>query len=111
MLEIVGDKNADWFETWKASPEAQGVQVELDRIHKEMESAGNSDDDPSAHKEFAVPFTTQLSVVTTRVFQQYWRMPAYIFAKFALGIASGLFIGFSCKSCSTQRIRSMLTNT
>jgi ATP-binding cassette, subfamily G (WHITE), member 2, PDR len=42
-----------------------------------------------------MPFTTQLHEVTVRVFQQYWRMPSYVLAKFILSAASGLFIGFS----------------
>ncbi|KAL1844576.1 hypothetical protein VTK73DRAFT_2269 [Phialemonium thermophilum] len=42
-----------------------------------------------------MPFTTQLALVTRRVFQQYWRMPSYVFSKLALGVAAGLFIGFS----------------
>lgn len=42
-----------------------------------------------------MPFTNQLWLVTRRVFQQYWREPVYIGAKFMLGIVSALFIGFS----------------
>jgi ATP-binding cassette subfamily G (WHITE) protein 2 (PDR) len=95
MLEVVGDKDHDWFETWKNSEEAKGVQQELNKIHSEKENAQDDDDDPTAHSEFAMPFARQLAAVTIRAFQQYWRMPSYILAKFGLGIASGLFIGFS----------------
>lgn len=95
MLEIAGDKNHDWHETWKSSDEARGVQSEIDRIHKEKENEQDTDDDPSSHDEFAMPFVQQLKMVTVRVFQQYWRIPSYIMAKFGLGIASGLFICFS----------------
>lgn len=95
MLEVAGDKDHDWFDTWKHSQEAKDVQTELDNIHREKQGVNNTDDDPSAHNEFAMPFTTQLAEVTYRVFQQYWRLPSYILAKFGLGLASGLFIGFS----------------
>jgi len=95
MLEIAGDKNFDWHAAWKESPEAEGIQHEIDKIHQERADAPASDDDPSAHAEFATPFTTQLYEVTFRVFQQYWRMPSYIMAKFLLSMGSGLFIGFS----------------
>lgn len=95
MLEVAADKDHDWFETWKGSDEAQGVSKEIENIAHEKENEQEHDDDASAHDEFAMPFTKQLYEVTYRVFQQYWRMPAYILAKFALSIAAGLFIGFS----------------
>ncbi|KAK5688623.1 hypothetical protein LTS10_000601 [Elasticomyces elasticus] len=95
MLEIAADKNFDWHDCWKNSSEAKELQTEIDSIHKERENVAEEDDDPTAHKEFAMPFTTQLYQVSYRVFQQYWRMPSYIMAKFALATASGLFIGFS----------------
>ncbi|KAK3676172.1 hypothetical protein LTR78_003922 [Recurvomyces mirabilis] len=95
MLEIAASKDIDWHETWKSSSEAQGIFDGIDKIHEETAHMENKDDDPTAHNEFAMPFTTQLYEVTYRVFQQYWRMPSYIMAKFLLGLASGLFIGFS----------------
>ncbi|KAK4497290.1 hypothetical protein PRZ48_011740 [Zasmidium cellare] len=95
MLEIVGDESADWVGTWKDSPQAADVQREIDDIHKKQGELPENDDDPTAHSEFAMPFTTQLVEVTYRVFQQYWRIPSYIMAKMILSAASGLFIGFS----------------
>ncbi|KAK0325334.1 hypothetical protein LTR82_003617 [Friedmanniomyces endolithicus] len=95
MLEIAADKNFDWHEAWKNSSEAQDVQHEIENIHREQADVVDEDDDPTAHQEFAVPFTTQLWEVLHRIFQQYWRMPSYVMAKFVLGTASGLFIGFS----------------
>ncbi|KZL85385.1 abc-2 type transporter [Colletotrichum incanum] len=100
MLEIVNNgtnsKGEDWHSVWKSSNERHGVEAEIERIHleKEHEEVAGSED-AGAHSEFAMPFTTQLMEVTTRVFQQYWRMPSYVFSKFILGIAAGLFIGFS----------------
>ena len=95
MLEVVGDPNKDWSDAWKGSPEAKNIYTELDKIHRERAEIPESDDDPDAHKEFAMPFMAQLREVAIRVLQQYWRMPSYIMAKFGLGIAAGLFIGFS----------------
>ncbi|KAH6950400.1 ABC-2 type transporter-domain-containing protein [Ilyonectria sp. MPI-CAGE-AT-0026] len=86
----------DWHTVWKESEERAAVETEIDRIHAEKQTekvAG--EDDPTSQAEFAMPFRYQLQEVTYRVFQQYWRMPSYIFAKFTLGIAAGLFIGFS----------------
>ncbi|KAK7706065.1 hypothetical protein SLS57_009846 [Botryosphaeria dothidea] len=101
MLEIVGagasgKSTQDWHEVWKASPEAQAVQDELDRIHREKQSEpAAGDDEVGGTDEFAMPFMSQVYHVTYRVFQQYWRMPGYIWAKLLLGVASALFIGFS----------------
>ncbi|TLD22621.1 ABC-2 type transporter [Venturia nashicola] len=100
MLEIVNKGSSgqgqDWHEVWKGSKERQDIDEEMKQIHKEKEGetiAGANEE--GAQNEFAMPFTTQVKAVTVRVFQQYWRMPSYIFAKWALGIASGLFISFS----------------
>ncbi|KAL6825499.1 ABC-2 type transporter domain-containing protein [Trichoderma sp. SZMC 28015] len=99
MLEIVNngvnDKGEEWPSVWKSSSEFEAVQTELDRLHEEKQAEGSTVEDASSHTEFATPFATQLWEVTYRIFQQYWRLPGYIFAKFLLGIAAGLFIGFS----------------
>lgn len=100
MLEIVNNgsngKGPDWFDVWKASNETKEVQKELDRIHEEQsKKEPEGEEEAGAHNEFAMPFGQQVSVVTHRAFQQYWRMPSYIFAKWMMGTASGLFIGFS----------------
>ncbi|KAF2766133.1 hypothetical protein EJ03DRAFT_354264 [Teratosphaeria nubilosa] len=95
MLEIAGEKDKDWHETWKQSPEAKDVYKEIDNIHRERQNVEEKEEDANAHSEFAMPFSTQLYEVTYRVFQQYWRMPSYVLAKFLLSMASGLFIGFS----------------
>ncbi|KAJ5780775.1 hypothetical protein N7457_005935 [Penicillium paradoxum] len=107
MLGIVNagknNKGEDWFDVWKQSNNSKEVQVELDRIHKEKESqAPATDDSTQSLSEFAMPFWFQLLQVTYRVFQQYWRMPSYVLAKWGLGIASGLFIGFSFYDAKTS---------
>ncbi|KAL4969198.1 ABC-2 type transporter-domain-containing protein [Aspergillus stella-maris] len=99
ILEVIGagasgKSNQDWPIVWKESAEAKTVQEEIDRIHKDRSSAP-SDEDDNSHQEFAMPFTNQLYQVTSRVFQQYWREPVYVWAKLILAIASGLFIGFT----------------
>ncbi|KAK7409614.1 hypothetical protein QQX98_008209 [Neonectria punicea] len=100
LLEIgnsgANARGQDWHSVWKESKEHEGVKAEIDRIHaeKQNEKAAGGDD-AHAGAEFAMPFWAQLQAVTYRVFQQYWRMPSYIFAKFMLGVVAGLFIGFS----------------
>lgn len=108
MLEIVNagknDHGEDWHDVWKQSEMYQITNREIDQIHHEKQNekvAGA--DDPTARSEFAMPFPAQLGEVTLRVFQQYWRMPGYIGAKFALGIAAGLFIGFTFFDANTSQ--------
>ncbi|KAM0257790.1 hypothetical protein ACHAPA_011586 [Fusarium lateritium] len=98
MLEIVNNamssKGEDWHTVWKGSQERAAVEAEVERIHSVMSST-TPQDDAASHAEFAMPFGTQLREVTIRVFQQYWRMPAYILSKLVLGTVAGLFVGFS----------------
>lgn len=101
MLNIVNtgtnSQGQDWFNVWKQSKESVAVQAEIDRIHKEKQGqqAEVEAEDANATAEFAMPFWFQLQQVTYRVFQQYWRLPSYVLSKWVLGIAAGLFIGFS----------------
>lgn len=99
MIEVVNKvKNpagVDWFDVWKQSKECQAVQEELDRIHRDQQEKVPVDNDSIGHSEFAMPLWFQIYQVTYRVFQQYYRMPSYIISKWILGVASGLFIGFS----------------
>ena len=76
MLEIVGagasgKSTQDWHSVWSESEELKAVQAELERIHegkKSEELAGG--DSRDIHREFAMPFLSQLYYVTERVFQQ-----------------------------------------
>jgi ATP-binding cassette subfamily G (WHITE) protein 2 (PDR) len=116
MLEIVNKGSqghgADWHEVWKGSEEVQTVQEELNRMHDEKLKTQPSEEveEAGSHDEFAMPFLSQLWIVTQRVFQQYWRMPEYILAKLMLGVTSGLFIGFSFfnSDSSTQGLQNVL---
>jgi hypothetical protein len=106
MLDVVNkgsnSQGEDWFDVWKQSQESTAVQTEIDRIHKERQGTTTVDDTAASHSEFAMPFWFQLWQVTYRVFQQYWRMPSYIMSKWGLGIAAGLFIGFSFYQAKTS---------
>ena len=100
MLEVVGSiasnspSSIDWVETWKASPQRQEVVAEIEKISQDQPSQTLSVQGES-NREFAMPYVIQFYYVTKRAFQQYYRQPEYIMAKFALGIVSGIFIGFS----------------
>ncbi|KAE8309870.1 ABC-2 type transporter-domain-containing protein [Aspergillus transmontanensis] len=102
MLEIIGagasgKASKDWSAVWNESSESSNVQKEIDRIYQERASASNGSGDTHHGKpaEYAMPFMYQLWYVTHRVFQQYWREPAYVWAKLLLATLSSLFIGFT----------------
>ena len=99
MLEVIGaapgsSTNIDWPVTWNNSEERQAVKATLADL-KEKLSQKEIDEDPTALDQFAAPFKLQMLAVLTRVFQQYWRTPSYLYSKTALCVFSGLFIGFS----------------
>jgi ABC-type multidrug transport system ATPase subunit len=106
MLEIVNngtnDQGKAWDTVWKESPKWQENRDEIERLHQEKAGAVSEHTNEASHSEFAMPFMSQLWAVTYRVFQQYWRNPSYIFAKFALGVAAGLFIGFTFYDANTS---------
>ncbi|PWY89778.1 ATP-binding cassette transporter [Aspergillus heteromorphus CBS 117.55] len=100
MLEIIGagasgKATKDWPAAWQASQEIKDVYKEIERIQNERSSTPDSEDNVSQKGEYAMPFSNQLWHVTRRVFQQYWREPAYVWAKLALATAASLFIGFT----------------
>ncbi|KAF2636857.1 hypothetical protein P280DRAFT_492818 [Massarina eburnea CBS 473.64] len=108
MLEIVNaganNRGEDWHEVWKKSSLRDTIDQEIEDVHQQkMGDKVAGSDEKSGTAEFAVPFMTQLVEVTHRVFQQYWRMPSYIFAKFGLAVAAGLFIGFTFYAANTSQ--------
>ena len=121
MLAAIGaapgtHTDVDWHQAWLDSPERVAVREELDTLKRERpaiaerikadrgeRSVAEAKTDKAAYSEFASSFFTQFRVVLTRVFQQYWRTPSYIWSKFILAIAVGLFIGFSFFRADTSQ--------
>ncbi|UPK90458.1 hypothetical protein LCI18_001393 [Fusarium solani-melongenae] len=103
MLAVIGaapgaHTDIDWPAVWRGSSEYQGVQNELSKLcsdEKARSAAVDETADHSEYREFAAPFMVQIREVTKRVFQQYWRSPAYIISKFCLAAGAALFIGLS----------------
>lgn len=99
MLEVIGaapgsTTEIDWHQAWRDSPEYQAVQAELHRLKDEgIARSADEEHDAASYREFAAPFGQQLQIATTRVFEQYWRTPSYIYSKAALCILVALFIG------------------
>ncbi|KAJ5784024.1 uncharacterized protein N7518_009701 [Penicillium psychrosexuale] len=107
MLDVIGAApgsytDIDWYETWRNSPEYAHVQKHLTELKFERSQLVNpahtvsgKREDKASYREFAAPFYEQLCEVQTRVFQQIWRSPTYIYSKTALCGSSALFVGFS----------------
>lgn len=111
MLAAIGaapgtHTDVDWHQAWLDSEERVAVRQELENIKAErpklvaaekekapQRDANETKIEKAAFKEFAAPFGSQLMVVLTRVFQQYWRTPSYIWSKFLLAVAAvGYFV-------------------
>ncbi|OJJ75062.1 hypothetical protein ASPBRDRAFT_28029 [Aspergillus brasiliensis CBS 101740] len=108
ILEIVAgeaSESIDWVQKWNDSPERKEVLAELEHLQDpQQQPEPRAQDGDSNNSEFAMPFSSQLYHVMKRAFQQYYRQPEYVFSKYALGIACGLFIGFSFwKADNTQQ--------
>jgi len=106
MLDVIGaapgsSNTIDWPTMWKDSPERQEVKRHLAEL-KDTLSRKAVDSDAESLREFAVPFTQQLILVTTRVFEQYWRTPVYLYSKTVLCTATPLFVGFSFFEAGTS---------
>ena len=99
MLDVVGaapgsQNTIDWPQVWRDSDEKQQIRDTLATMKQDL-SQLPQDNDNSALREFAEPFSLQLLTVTKRIFAQYWRTPSYLYSKTVLCAASALFIGFS----------------
>lgn len=93
MLEVTsvaaGSKGTqDYPAIWASSEEHRDMKAELARMIEMLSQQSVSVNDPDTVRQFAVSFDTQLWVVLTRVFQQYWRPPSYLYSKVDLCLLS-----------------------
>ena len=99
MLDVIGaapgsQNTIDWPQKWLDSPEKQDIKYILAEMKEDLKREP-VDDNPTSLLEFAETPQMQIWEVTKRVFEQYWRTPSYLYSKFLLCGATGLFIGFS----------------
>lgn len=98
MLEVIGaapgsHADRDFFQEWRESNEYKAVIDELDEMESELIKKPE-DDDPHRFEKYAAPFWLQYTLVTRRIFQQYWRSPFFIYNKLFLAAFATLFNGF-----------------
>ncbi len=89
MLEQIGaapghHSQIDWPTTWRESEERVEIRRQLDNMMVELPGQSQLTDSEDSHASFAAGFWTQVSVVTQRCFEQYWRTPTYLYSKVAL---------------------------
>ena len=92
MLEVIGaapgsHSDVDWPATWHDSPERTTVREEIARMEKELPNTAPDlpmSKFPSSEDRFAVSTREQFVEVFKRTWDQIWRTPSYIIAKFYL---------------------------
>lgn len=96
MIDVVSghlSQGRDWSQVWLESPEHGERVKQLDSIIEDAASKppGTHDDG----KEFAMPLSEQLKIVTARMCTAVYRNTDYVMNKIMLHIAQALFNGFS----------------
>lgn len=80
VLEVTGGRvsktSIKWSDKWRDSIERQQVKHELSRLKAAVPN--NNANKPGMHTEFAARWSSQLILITHRVFQEYWRDPVYL---------------------------------
>ncbi|KAH8692011.1 putative ABC multidrug transporter [Talaromyces proteolyticus] len=99
MLEVIGAApgsraDKDWAQVWKDSSERIAVRKELASMKAELSTKPQPEGN-AGWTEFAMPIWYQFFTILFRNFQQFWRTPGYLYAKFCMCIVPTLFIGFS----------------
>lgn len=90
MLDIIGaapgsQNTIDWPQQWRDSQERQRIKATLAEMKEKLaQGEVQTENDPTALREFAAPLGDQLYTVTKRVFEQYWRTPSYLYSKVLL---------------------------
>ena len=95
MLEVIRGSEHDWPAVWNESQQYKAVETEAQSLLRSNGKANGANTASDGNKVFATSFITQMKCVLARLFQNYWRSPAYVGAKFMASIMSALFIGFT----------------
>ena len=87
-------RRINWNEEWQNSENAKELSDEIDRICSSRRDATTDNHDVNLEREFAAPIWTQTSMLTRRVFTQYWRDPSYLYGKIFAAAVIGIFNGY-----------------
>jgi hypothetical protein len=90
----------NWNEEWKKSANNEALLKEIEHIKTERSKLPSSA--PDATYEFAAPIWTQTTLLTKRLFTQYWRDPSYLYGKLFVAVIVGIFNGFTFYQLGTS---------
>lgn len=90
----------NWNEEWKKSSNNEEILKEIERIKSERSKA-NSESEHERY-EFAAPVWEQTTMLSKRVFVQYWRDPSYLYGKLFVAVIVGIFNGFTFYQLGTS---------
>jgi ATP-binding cassette subfamily G (WHITE) protein 2 (SNQ2) len=82
-------RKIDWNDEWKNSSNNSDVLKEIERIKSERSQKTSESKDEGT--EFAAPVWLQTTMLTKRVFTQYWRDPSYLYGKLFVAVIVGIF--------------------
>jgi len=85
----------DWNEEWRRSQEAQDVLSEINSLKLTRSKSAGAHKKKDDETEFAAPVWAQTTMLTRRLFTQYWRDPSYLYGKLFVAVIIGIFNGFT----------------
>ncbi|KAK4238513.1 hypothetical protein C8A03DRAFT_15020 [Achaetomium macrosporum] len=90
----------NWADEWRSSPENREVLAEIQQLKAERSQAAQSStttnqSTPAVTHEFAAPVTSQILLLTKRMFIRQWRDPSYIYGRLFTAVVVGIFNGFT----------------
>jgi hypothetical protein len=86
-------RRVNWNDEWQKSENAKEVLSEIDRIESSRRDATADMSDANLEREYAAPMWEQTTLLTKRVFTQYWRDPSYLYGKIFAACVIGIFNG------------------
>lgn len=86
-------KRINWNDEWLNSSEAKEVKAEIQRINSERSKTPAPD--VGTQHDFASPVWLQTTMLTKRLFTNYWRDPSYLYGKLFVSVIIGIFNGFT----------------
>lgn len=86
----------NWNEEWLKSANNQEMLLEIENIKSSRSKfVADNKKDGEQESEFAAPVWLQTTMLTKRVFVQYWRDPSYLYGKLFVAVIIGIFNGFT----------------
>ena len=86
-------KKLNWNQEWKNSEENKALLTEIEQINTERSKIPPPAVD--TQHEYASPVWLQTTMLTKRMFTQYWRDPSYLYGKLFVAVIIGIFNGFT----------------